>query len=68
MPIRLRATYGSIRSNRTQVRNTWTLAEMENAFLKDIGISRVEIQFAVRTFDNPLSFPMSAREAKAGGW
>ena len=47
MPTRLKAAYVSFRSNRTRVRNTWTLAAMENAFLKDIGVSRVEIDFPV---------------------
>ena len=45
MPTRLRATHVSFRSNRTRVRNAWTLAAMGNAFLNDIGISRVEIDF-----------------------
>ena len=45
MPTTLRAAYGSFSSNRTRVRNTWALAAMENAFLKDIGINRVEIDF-----------------------
>ena len=47
MPTRLRAAYVSFRSNRARVRNTCTLAAMGNTFLKDIGISRVEIDFPV---------------------
>ena len=49
MPTRFRAAYISFRSNRTRARNTWTLAATGNYFLKDIGISRVEIDFPVET-------------------
>jgi uncharacterized protein YjiS (DUF1127 family) len=48
MPIALRTVYNAFSRNRTRVRNTWTLAAMENDFLKDIGVSRVEIHFPVR--------------------
>ena len=39
MPTSFRAAYISFRSNRTRARNTWTLAEMGNHFLKVIGVS-----------------------------
>lgn len=67
MPIRLRAAYGSLRNNRTRVRNTWTLAEMESTFLKDIGISRVEIYFSVLASDNSRSAQQAFKELNAGG-
>jgi uncharacterized protein YjiS (DUF1127 family) len=49
MPTALRAVYNAFSSSRTRVRNTWILAAMENDFLKDIGVSRVEIHFPVRS-------------------
>ena len=40
---RMQAAYHIFEDNRARRRAAWKLAEMEDAFLKDIGISRVEI-------------------------
>jgi uncharacterized protein YjiS (DUF1127 family) len=40
---RMQAAYHIFQDNRARRRTAWNLAEMEDAFLKDIGISRVEI-------------------------
>jgi uncharacterized protein YjiS (DUF1127 family) len=63
MPASLRAAYVSFSSNRARFRNTWALAAMENAFLKDIGTSRVEIHFPVRNFEDPFSDQEMLRKA-----
>jgi uncharacterized protein YjiS (DUF1127 family) len=54
MTTSLRSAYASFSRNRSRYRNTWILAAMENAFLQDIGMSRVEIQFPVRNATVPL--------------
>jgi uncharacterized protein YjiS (DUF1127 family) len=44
---RIRAAYRSLRDDRTRMRAGRNLAAMEDAFLKDIGISRAEIHYCV---------------------
>ena len=44
---RIRAAYRSLRDHRTRIRAGRNLAAMEDAFLKDIGISRAEIHYSV---------------------
>ena len=52
---RIRAAYRSLRDHRTRIRAGRNLAAMEDAFLKDIGISRAEIHysFARRSRNDP---------------
>jgi uncharacterized protein YjiS (DUF1127 family) len=44
---KIRAAYRSLRDHRTRIRASRHLAAMEDAFLKDIGISRAEIHYSV---------------------
>ena len=44
---RIRAAYRSLRDHRTRIRAGRNLAAMEDAFLRDIGISRAEIHYSV---------------------
>jgi uncharacterized protein YjiS (DUF1127 family) len=47
---RMRAAYQAFRDYRVRRSAVWTLAAMDDALLKDIGIGRSEIHSAVQGF------------------
>ena len=59
---RIRAAYRSLRDHRTRIRGGRNLAAMEDAFLKDIGISRAEIYYS---FANGRGTILKARLSSA---
>ena len=61
---RIRAAYRSLRDHRTRIRAGRNLAAMEDAFLKDIGISRAEIHYSVARVGMVLKARLSFRHER----